>query len=307
MVFFSSFFQYFKILLAHWWRYQRDQYPLWKALPLAGAMSYAAVRFPALVTNREPPSIWVFLVAFILLLLMRLQRCIVEDVSSGYPDQQHLPNRPPPRKLATPNELRALFVACLPVQILLCFFLAEPLLKPLMFVTVYLMILTIGMGPLRWNPEKPWPFLIPHRSAAPLMLFLAASCEWIPRQETAPLSLILLLLISFASSFIHDIGRHFDLSRHHHPDTRSFAPVWGSRRSVLAWWMLVNATAILAALASWRAGTSDHGLFILLSGVIITGGFAYHYAAKPNQIVDRRFEILSLIWSVSLFLSVVHF
>lgn len=308
MVFLSSLFQYFNLLLAHWRRYQKEQYPLWKAVLLAGAMSYSAVRYPAMAAGRESPSLWVYLVAFILLLLLRLQRCIVEDVSSHYPDQQHLrPHSPPPRGVATPNELRALFIACLPVQILLSFFLDEALLKPLLFVTLYLMTLTFGVGPLRWNAGKPWPFLILHRSAAPLTLFLAAACEWIPRQETPPGSLIILLLISFAISFVHDIGRHFDLSRHHHPDVRSFAPVWGSRRSVLIWWMLINATAILSALARWRVGASEHGLFVLLSGVIITGGFAYHYAAKPNQIVDRRFEILSVLWSVSLFLTVVLF
>ncbi|MDA3873808.1 MAG: UbiA family prenyltransferase [Kiritimatiellae bacterium] len=307
MVVLSSVFQYLKILLSHWWRYQRDQYPLWKALPLAGAMSVAAVRYPALVAGREPPSLWVYLVAFILLLLLRLQRCIVEDVSRDYPDHLHLPNRPTPRGVATTNELRALFLACLPVQILLCFFLEEPLLKPLFFVIIYLMILTIGMGPLRWNAEKPWPFLILHRSGAPLTLFLAAACEWIPRQGTPPLSLIFLLLISFAISFVHDIGRHFDLSRNHHPDARSFATVWGSRRSVLIWWMLINATAILSSLARWRVGGSEKGLFILLSGILITGGFAYQYAANPKQIVDRRFEILSVLWSVSMFLTVVLF
>lgn len=308
MVFLSSLFQYFKILMSHWLRYQKEQYPLWKALPLAGAMSYSAVRFSALVADRTPPSIWVFLVGFILLLLLRLQRCIVEDVSSYYPGHQQLrPHRPPPRGLATPNELRALFAACLPLQILLCFFLDEALLKPLFFVTVYLMILTLGVGPLRWNATKPWPFLILHRSAAPLTLFLVAACEWIPRQGTPPWSIILLLLISFAISFVHDIGRHFDLSRHHYPDVRSFAPVWGSRRSVLIWWMLINATAILSALARWRLGSSEQGLFILLSGVMITGAFAYQYAAKPEQIVDRRFEILSVLWSVSMFLTVVLF
>lgn len=307
MVVLSSVFQYLRILVSHWRRYQRDQYPLWKAIPLAGAMSVAAVRYPAMVAGRESPSLWIYLAAFILLLSLRLQRCVVEDVSCGYPDHLHLPNRPPPRGLATANELRALFMACLPVQILLCFFLEEPLLKPLFFVIIYLMILTIGMGPLRWNPEKPWPFLVLHRSAAPMCLFLAAACEWIPRHGTPPLSLIFLLLISFAVSFVQDIGRHFDLSRHHHPDARSFAAVWGSRRSVLIWWMLVNATAVLSELARWRVGASEHGLFVLLSGVIITGGFAYQYAAKPNQIVDRRFEILSVLWTVSVFLTVVLF
>jgi 4-hydroxybenzoate polyprenyltransferase len=307
MTLFSSIIHYLKTLTIRWWYYQREQYPLWKATLLAGAMSYSAVRFPALLTHREPPSLWVFLVAFILLLLIRLQRCIVEDLSIQYHDRQQLPDKPIPRGRVSPNELRILFVLCIPIQALLSFFLDEGLLKPLFFVTVYLMILTLGVGPLRWNAAKPWPFLILHRSAAPLTLYFASACEWLPRQQSPPLGLILLLCISFANSFVLDIGRHFDLARHHHPDVRSFAPIWGTRRSVLVWWMLINVSAILTSLARLLMGSAEQGMFVLLSGVILTGAIAYQYAANPQQLVGRRFELLSVFWSVALFLTVVLF
>jgi len=304
MPFFNSIAQASKQLFVRWRKYQRENYALWKALPLAGAMSYSAIRFPALASHRDPPSLWVFFVGFTLMLLIRFQRRIVEDLSSLFsgPGSEDLG-----LKHVTPNELRLLFVLCIPVQVLLCFFLDEELFKPLLMVTLYMLFLTFGVGPLRWNPSKPWPYLILHRSAAPLTFYVVSACEWIPRHNPPPLSLALLLMLSFANSFVHDIGRHFDLSRYDHRDVRSFTGIWGSRRSVLIWWMLINASAIIASLARWKVGASMEGIAVLLTGVVLTGLFAYQYAVKPHQEVDRRFEFLSVAWSVSMFLTLVMF
>jgi len=203
--------------------YQQERHPLWKALVLAAAISYTGITFPALLAQRLPPGPLTYAVGFLLLLLFHLQRRISEDLRNLAHDRKYQPDMPVPRGLVSANELRLLFALCLPVQALLCMVLDVRLLGLLMVNTVFLMLLTLGVGPLRWNRLRPHFYLFFHRLAAPMTLYIATACEWMPRHGSPHPALLLLLLLSYCNSFVLEIGRNFRLPGDGSPETRSYA------------------------------------------------------------------------------------
>lgn len=288
-------------------RYQQERLPLWKALALAGAMSYSAIGFSALVSHRMLPGPLTYIPAFLLVLLFLLQRRIADDLRNLPHDRKHQPDMPVPRGLVSANELRLLFALCLPVQALICIALDIRLLGLLMVTTVLLMILTVGVGPFRWNRLHPLFYLFFHRLAAPMTLYMASACEWMPRHGAPHPALIILLLVSYSNSFVLEIGRNFRLPGDGSPESRSYAMLWGPRRGILIWWMLINFSAILSTIARMIRHANPQGVLVLVVAVVLTGLFAYRFAAGPEARAAKRFETLSVLWSVTMFLTLVLF
>lgn len=275
------------------------------AIPMAAAISYSGITFPAIMAHRSPPGLITYLIAFVVTMCFHLQRRVADDLRNITFDRKYQPNRPIPRGLVSPNELRLLFVALLPIQALLCMAIDIRMFGPLMVTTVFLMLLTMGVGPLRWNNFNPIFYLFFHRLAAPVTLFCVSALEWLPRHGRPHPGVFLLLMVSFLNSFALEIGRNFDLPGEGVPESRSYAKFWGPRKASVIWWMMINLAAMFSSLTRVIRGAPVDGMLVLLAGVMITGFFAYRVAATLNPKAAARLNILSSLWTITMFLTVV--
>ncbi len=272
---------------------------------MAAAISYSGITFSALLSDRTPPGLLTYLLGFLLTMGFHLQRRIADDLRNIRFDRKYQLDRPIPRGLVSPNELRALFASLLPIQAILCMMVDVRLLGPLLVTIVFLMFLTLGFGPLRWNSLNPLFYLFFHRLAAPLTLYCVSALEWLPRKGMAHPAILLLLLVSFLNSFALEIGRNFDLPGEGVPESRSYAKFWGPRKAAVIWWMMINLAAIFSSLARVIRGAPVDGMLVLLAGVVITGIFAYRVASTLNPKTASRLAALSSLWTITMFLTVV--
>lgn len=287
--------------------YQKERHPLWIALLMAGAISYTGVTLSALSAHRPTPGLLTYLAAMGLLLCFHLQRRVADDLRNVKYDRTHHVNRPIPRGLVSPNELRILFAAMIPVEALFCILIDVRLLGPLLVTNGFLMILTVGIGPLRWDTLHPLFALCLHRLAAPATLHCVIATEWLPHQISPPPYIYLLLLLSLLNSFTLEIGRNFTLPDARDPDgtrCRSYALLWGPRKAALIWWLLINLSAIHASILRIARGGSAEGMIALLAGILLTGIFAYRAAATLQPAAARHLNPASSLWTLILFLSI---
>jgi len=285
--------------------YQKDRHPLWMAVPMAAAISYSGITFSAIMANRTPPGLAVYVIAFVVTLCFHLQRRIADDLRNVRFDRKYQPNRPIPRGLVSPNELRLLFVGLLPLQALLSMTVHIRMFGPLLITAVFLMLLTMGVGPLRWNSLNPLFYLFFHRLAAPLTVFCISALEWLPRTGHPHPTLFFLLTVSFLNSFALEIGRNFDLPGEGVPESRSYAKFWGPRKAAVIWWMMINLAAMFSSLTRVIRGAPVDGMLVLLAGVVITGIFAYRVASTLNPKAAAGLDTLSSLWTITMFLTVV--
>ncbi len=272
---------------------------------MAAAISYSGLTFSALLAHRTPPNLGIYLIGFVVTFCFHLQRRIADDLRNIRFDRKYQPNRPIPRGLVSPNELRLLFIGLLPIQALLSMSIHIRMFGPLMVTTVFIMLLTMGVGPLKWNNFNPAFYLFFHRLAAPFTIFTISALEWLPQAGRPHPALFLLLIVSFLNSFALEIGRNFDLPGEGVPESRSYAKFWGPRKASIIWWMMINLAAMFSSLARVIRGAPVDGMLVLLAGVVITGLFAYRVAATLNPKAAARLNTLSSLWTITMFLTVV--
>lgn len=285
--------------------YQKERHPVWLGIPMAAAISYSGITFSALLAHRAPPNLIIYLIGFVVTFCFHLQRRIADDLRNIRFDRKYQPNRPIPRGLVSANELRFLFVGLMPVQALLSMMVDIRMFGPLLVTTVFIMFLTMGFGPLRWNNFNPIFYLFFHRFAAPFTIFTISALEWLPRHGSPHPAIALLLIVSFLNSFALEIGRNFDLPGEGLPESRSYAKFWGPRKASVIWWMMINLAAIFSSLARVIRGAPVDGMLVLLAGVVITGLFAYRVAATLNPKAAALLNPLSSMWTITMFLTVV--
>lgn len=285
--------------------YQKERHPVWMGIPMAAAISYSGITFSALLAHRSPPHLIIYLVGFVVTFCFHLQRRIADDLRNIRFDRKYQPSRPVPRGLVSPNELRFLFVALFPLQALPAMSVHIRMFGPLLVTTIFIMLLTMGVGPLKWNSFNPVFYLFFHRLAAPFTVFAVSALEWLPHAGRPHPAILLLLMVSFLNSFALEIGRNFDLPGEGVPESRSYAKFWGPRKGAVIWWMMINLAAIFSSLARVMRGASVDGMLVLLAGVVVTGVFAYRVAATLNPKAAARLNTLSSLWTITMFLTVV--
>lgn len=294
-----------KTLPLRWHQYQRDRLPAWKAVTVVAAKSYSAITFPAMLAHRELPGFGTYLIAFLIGLLFHLQRRIGDDLHNASHDRKHRPFMPIPRGLVSANELRLLFALCIPVQALLSMILDVRLLGPLLIVLIFLQGLTFDFGLRPIVRKHPLFGLFLRMFAAPLTIYFATACEWLPRDSSPPVGVILLLLVTFSNSFVLELGRKIRAPSEDKPDLLNYSTLWGARRAVVIWWLLINVSAIFSATARLIRHAPPEGLMVLFFGVIFTAFFAYRFAATERPAAAKHLEFVSVLWTVTMFLTLV--
>lgn len=295
----------FKTLPERVRRYLWERLPLWQTLAVVGASSYSAITFPAMLAHRDRAGLHVYVIAFLIGYLFRIQRRVIDDLRNAARDRKERPNMPIPRGLVSANELRGLFAACIPLQAALLMILDITLLGPLLVVQIFLQGLTFnfGLGPLM--RKHPVFALFSRMLAAPVVMYMLTACEWLPRHGSPPMGVILLLLVSFSNSFVLEFGRKIRAPMVAREDPGGFTVLWGARRSTVIWWLLINVSAIFSSMGRILRGAPAEGMLVLLAGVLVTGFFAYHFTATLRETAARRLETLSVIWTVTMFLTLV--
>lgn len=295
----------FKTLPERLRRYLWERLPLWQTLAVVGASSYSAITFPAMLAHRDRAGIHVYVIAFLLGYLFRIQRRVIDDLRNAPRDRKERPNMPIPRGLVSANELRGLFAFCIPLQAVLLMMLNVTLLGPLLVVQIFLQGLTFDFGLRPLMRKHPVFSLFSRMLAAPMVMYVLTACEWLPRHGSPPVGVILLILVSFSNSFVLELGRKIRAPSEAAQDPAGFTVLWGARRSTVVWWLLINVSAIFSSLARILRGAPAEGMLVLLAGVLITGFFAYHFTATLRETAAKRLETLSVLWTVTMFLTVV--
>ena len=104
-------------VLARWWIYQRERFPLATHAPLIAAFSFCTLSFSMLARGHVAlPSLKAVLVAFATALLFFLQMRIADEFKDAEEDARYRPYRPVPRGLVTLRELAIIAVAAGAVQ-----------------------------------------------------------------------------------------------------------------------------------------------------------------------------------------------
>jgi 4-hydroxybenzoate polyprenyltransferase len=287
------------------WIYQRERFPLLAHGPLILAFSFSAACFSRQLRGGHAwPAPSSLAVAFLTCLLFFLGLRIADEFKDQEDDARYRPYRPVPRGLVTLRQLGWVGAGAGLIQFALALWLAPPLLVLLLAGWAYLALMSVEFFARQWLKARPITYLWSHMFIMPLVDLYATACDWVPAGlRLPPPGLPWFLVASFFNGVVVELGRKIRAPTEEETGVQTYSFLWGRRRAVLAWLAMMSTTGGCAALAAARIQfvrpvAAATGTVLLLSAVA-GAGFLRH----PNPGTGKRFELLSGLWTLVLYLS----
>jgi 4-hydroxybenzoate polyprenyltransferase len=287
-----------------WWIYQRERFPLFAHGPLILAFSFSAVSFSWLLRSGSGWPEWrSAVVAFVTCLLFFLQLRLADEFKDLEEDSKFRPYRPVPRGLVTLRELGVLFVLAAIVQLALALWLAPRMVLLLLVPWVYLAGMSREFFARDWLKARPITYLWTHMLIMPLVDFYATGCDWLARGAPLPRGLFWFLAASFCNGVVIELGRKLRAPDDEEHGVQTYTILWGRRPAVLAWCGMLLLTGTCAVLAARRIGFTWPVAGTLAILFVAAARTSVRFVAQPSQGTGKRFELLSGLWTLALYLS----
>ncbi len=287
-----------------WWVYQRERFPLVQHGPLILAFSFSAVAFAWMLRS---PAGWPrplsVLVAFGTCLIFFLQLRIADEFKDIDEDTRYRPYRPVPRGLVTLRDLGGLFVLGAVVQVGLALWLDARLLVLLFITWTYQALMSKEFFVGEWLRHKHLTYMVTHMAIMPLVDLYATSTDWLAYQGHPPTGLFWFLLASLFNGMVIEIGRKIRSPQDEEQGVSTYSAVWGQRRALGTWWLVMGLALACACIAARRIGFFLPLVIILsltLGGAVFIG---ICFLRRQTQGAGKWIENWSGVWTLVLYLS----
>ena len=290
--------------LQRWWVYQAERFPLVRHGPLILAFSFSAVAFSWMLRSDSGwPSPLSAVVAFFSCLCFFLQLRIADEFKDEEEDRRYRPFRPVPRGLVTLQELRVLFVLTGLLQLGLALWLDQKLLVLLFATWTYLALMSKEFFIGAWLRGKHLLYMVTHMAIMPLIDLYATSSDWLVFQGHPPSGLFWFLLASLFNGMVIEIGRKIRSPVDEEEGVPTYSVVWGRRRALGMWWLVLGLTFACAFLAARRIGfvlPLSIALGMVFGAAVLIG---IGFLRRPTPGAGSWIENWSGVWTLVLYLS----
>ncbi|MCB1750820.1 MAG: UbiA family prenyltransferase [Gammaproteobacteria bacterium] len=285
-------------LLARWWIYQRERFPLLAHGLLIALFAVAAVSYSdALQTTGKPLTATTFVTAFIgcfgFFLLLR----IADEFKDSEDDLRYRAYRPVPRGLITLGELRTLAIITIALQLACAWWLDSLLLLPYLLTLGYFMLMGKEFFAHRWLRSHPLAYLFSHMLIMPLIAFYASAHQWLPHQP--PAALAAFLAVSFFTGIVFEIGRKIRSPEMEEQGVETYSALWGRPVATGAWLLALLAAEVSCICAAALVGPEINAIIVALLFLALAGYNAYAFLQDADKKSAKRFETLSGLWTLS--------
>ena len=286
-----------------WWVYQRERFPVLVHGPLIAALSFGAVSVSSVLRGQARlPEAGSFLVAFASTFLFFLQLRIADEFKDRDTDARYRAYRPVPRGLVSLRELGGVAALGAFLQLGLALWLRPSLALLLTLVWLYLGLMWKEFFAREHLTTHPITYLWTHMLILPLITLYATACEWHTASASLPSGLAWLLVASFFSGLVIEIGRKIRAPEDEEPGVDTYSRLWGRRTATLAWWGAMCLAAVSSLLVARRIGMAAAlgGLFGL--GLAAAGIAVWRFLDRPTPERARLFEPISGLWTLFVYL-----
>jgi len=286
-----------------WWIYQRERFPIYAHSPLIATFSISAMSYSALLRGEprlRPASV---LVAFGIAWLFFLQLRIADEFKDCADDALYRPYRPVPRGLVTLRELGVLGVLAALLQTALAVWLKPALLLLVGLTWAYFALMSVEFFVPTWLKARPVTYMWTHMLILPLIDLDVTACDWLVQGARLPQGLVWFLLLSFFNGMVVEIGRKIRAPGDEEHGVDTYSKLWGRRRAAVAWLGVMLACVVAAGVAAAVIRFLALVAVVLLTLLAMAVWQVRHYLAQPTSRVAKRFELLSGMWTLAVYLS----
>jgi 4-hydroxybenzoate polyprenyltransferase len=286
-----------------WNTYFAERFPPVQHGALIAAFSFGVLAYTASLGPPSQELSWLsFVVAFATAFLLILQLRILDEFKDYEEDARWRPYRPVPRGLVTLAALRKLWLIAAGVQVAAALLLDPRLLWGLLAIWIYSGLMGVEFFVRRWLKAHALIYMLSHIVIVPMIAAYVAACQWLPSGASAP-DLSWLLGASYFAFCVIEVGRKIRAPMDEQEGVETYSFLWGPRKAVAAWLAFMAKGSALAVLAASR--TDAHTPVAAATGVcVVLAVFtSVAFLRKPGHDGGKRFNTLSGLWTLALFLS----
>jgi 4-hydroxybenzoate polyprenyltransferase len=226
---------------------------------------------------------------------------VADEYKDFAADTAYRPYRPVPRGLITLAELAWLALLTAGLQLALSFWLAPPLIWPLLAVWGYMALMRWEFGAGEWLRARPLLYLLTHMLILPLIFVYLTGCDWLAAGEMPAPGLGWLLAAAYANGIVFEIGRKLRAPEDEEPGVETYSVLWGRPRATAVWWTALAAAGICVTLAAWYAGDGAGVAAIAVLGSVAAAALAARYVQRPTRAHSKWLEQGSALWMLGVY------
>jgi 4-hydroxybenzoate polyprenyltransferase len=273
-------------------------------LPLVAAFSFSAVSYSAALREGAGwPAASSVAVAFLTSLLFFLLLRIADEFKDAETDARWRPYRAVPRGLVTLAELRWVGIGAALVQLGLALSLDARLLVLLAAAWAYFGLMSNEFFASSWLRRHAVVYMLSHMLIMPLIDLYATATDWLPAEGTPHAGLAALLLVSFFTGIVIEVGRKIRAADDEEEGVETYSALWGRPVAVAVWLTAAALAAASAFVGGLATGVAPYIAAVALSalGAMVVVGL--RFTGDPTSRNASRFEPFSGVWAIAVYLS----
>ena len=286
-----------------WWIYQKERFPVFAHGLLILAFSLSAMSYSALLRGQHSLDPTAAVVAFVTAFLFFLQLRIADEFKDAEDDARWRPYRPVPRGLVKLSELGWIGAFAAAIQLTGSLLLDVRLGGWLLVAWSYLALMSKEFFVHAWLKRHPVFYMLSHMAIMPVFDIYATACDWLPADKEWHPGLGWFLAVSYLNGIVIEIGRKIRAPEDEEDGVDTYSALWGRSKALAAWLAAMGLTALCAFCGSRLVGFKwpmAVFLLLLLTWAVVE---TVRFAAGPRQSQGKRFELVSGVWTLVMYLS----
>jgi len=292
-------------LLARLNIYQRERFPIAANGIIITAFTFSAISYSRICRgNTGFISLMDFIIgvfaSFTLFLLVR----IFDEFKDRVEDAKYRSYLPVPRGLISFRELKWIgwVVAILQVAIIGIF--QTKMLLLYSVVLVYLFLMAVEFFVPKWLKQKQLLYIISHMMIIPLIDLYSSGLDWLLGSSSGfHIGILWFMIVSFANGLVIEFGRKIRIPEKEEIGVVTYSKMYGTKKSVVIWLVLLSTTMLLAVGAGLFAGYGLYSILVFAFFYAICTIPALSFISTPTHKKSKFIEYASGIWTALMYLS----
>jgi len=290
-------------LIQRLWIYQQERFPVFKHTILIATFTFSAIAYARLCRGGIGFIPWYDYLAgvfmtFTLFLLLRIS----DEFKAQEEDAQYRAYLPVPRGLVLLSELKKVAILTLGLQAIVIAFFQPALWKLFLLVLVYLSLMRVEFFVPKWLKKQPILYMTSHMMIIPIIDYFASGLDWLNAGASAPKGLLFFFIVSFLNGIVLEFGRKIKAPQSEEPGVQSYTSLYGTKKAVVYWLIVLMLTAATSVLAANYAGFSLNMQLVFPAIAITLSIPALLFIKKPCDQTAKWIENSSGIWTLSMYL-----
>lgn len=284
--------------------YQKERFPVVGHGLLVASFSFSAISYSRICRGIEGFVSWdTYIVGILTTITLFFLLRVFDEFKDAEDDARYRQHLAVPRGLISFRELFLMGIVVTVFQIGINLYWFPKMLIFYGIVIAYLLLMGKEFFIAEWLKKHQFWYVTSHMFIIPLVDMYASGLDWFLAGAAAPTGLILFFAVSYMNGIVLEIGRKIRTPEKEAEGVLSYTSLLGTDKAVYVWLFVLFITLCLSIAAAYFAGYGLTAMLLLSTIFILCSIPAVLFLKKKTEMLSKRIEQASAVWTMSMYLA----